>query len=80
MCITLGGSEVARRHDFDLYDLQDEKKQRDDSHVTRSKFISIFLMKVKVLVKEWRKKQTKNLSWSGERCRQTFGIHETDDY
>ena len=81
MCITyaLGGSEVARRQDFDLYDLQDEKKQRDDSPVTRSKFMSIFLMKVKVFVKQWRKKQTKNLSWIVERCRQTFGSRETDD-
>ena len=47
MCITLGGSEVARRHDFDLYDQQDEKKQRDDSPVTRSKFISIFFYESK---------------------------------
>ena len=79
MCITLGRSEVARGDDFDLYDLQDEKKQRGDSPLTRSKLISNFLMKVKLLVKEWRKKLMKNLPWSIERCRQTFGSHETDD-
>ena len=30
-------------HDFDLYDLQDEKKQWNDSPVTKSIFLSFFL-------------------------------------
>ena len=29
-------------------------------------------MEIKLVVKDWRKQQTKNLSWSVERCRQTF--------
>ena len=39
---TLGGAEIAWRHNFDLYDVQDKKKQWNDSPVTRSIFLSIF--------------------------------------
>ena len=44
----MGGTELKQRNDFDLYDLQNEKKRRNHSPVTRSIFILIFFCENKI--------------------------------